>query len=173
MRRSTARFFNGIVSAIIVVFFLAHGTLGGISALTGFAGSLVVLVWCGVALIGVHVVASIVTSREQLVDREHPPSVRKKRHLALKWATGCLLAVVACVHIFGPRLFGEAFVQSPLVNALVIVVLSTALAVHLCVGSKSLLKDLEIDRRFKSAFRVMVCAFAVFFAVATLVGALM
>ncbi len=172
MRRPPARFFNGIVSAIIVVFFLAHGTMGGVSALTGFTSPFSLLVWGGVALIGVHVVASIVTSHQQLADRERPPSARKKRHLALKWATGCLLAVAACVHIVAPRVLGAAFAQSPAWNAAIIVLLSVALAVHLCVGSKSLLKDLEIDRRHKTAFRVVVCAFAAFFSLAVLVAAL-
>ena len=52
----------------------------------------------------------------------------------------------------------------------IIAAVSAALAVHLCVGSKSLLKDLEINRRYKMAFRAVVCAFAVAFAVVMLVS---
>jgi succinate dehydrogenase hydrophobic anchor subunit len=44
------------------------------------------------------------------------------------------------------------------------------LAVHLCVGSKSLLKDLEIDRRYKTAFRIVVCVFAAAFALSGIAG---
>lgn len=159
---STARFVNGVISAIIVVFFLIHGVLGCVSVLTGYTGSMSVLVWCGVALIAVHVVASIVTSRQQLADVQFPPSARKKRHLALKWATGALLAAVVAAHVALPK--------STVTAAVVIIAVSVVLAVHLCVGSKSLLKDLGIDRRYKTAFRVAVCLFAAVFVAVMLVA---
>ena len=171
-KRITARFVNGVISGIIVVFFLAHGVMGSISSLTGFSSPFTWLVWLGVALIGAHVIVSVVTSAQQLGDRERPPSARKKRHLALKWVTGCLLAIAAGVHIFAPRVLGETAVDSSVWVACIVVVVSAALAVHLCVGSKSLLKDLEIDRRYKIAFRVVVCAFTCAFSLAVLLGAL-
>ena len=62
------RFANGVVSAAIVVFFLAHATLGTLLGLIGFMSPLAWLVWVGVALVGVHVMLSIFTSREQLTD---------------------------------------------------------------------------------------------------------
>lgn len=160
--RPTARFVNGVIAALITVFFLVHGSLGSLSVLGCFSGSLVWLVWGAVFLACVHVVVSIVTSYQQLTDVEFPPSARKKRHLALKWVTGGLLALVALAHIVLP--------PSTTLAALVIIVVSVALAVHLCVGSKSLLKDLEIDRRYKMAFRVVVCVFAGLFALAMIVG---
>lgn len=160
---SKARFFNGVVSAVIVVIFLAHAVMGGFSSLTGYTSPLSALVWLGVALIVVHVVASIVTSREQLNDTERPPSPRKKRHLALKWATGIVLAALAAAHVLMPN-------DSYLATAL-IVVLAVALAVHLCVGSKSLLKDIGLNARYKLAFRIVVCAVAFAVVVAILISA--
>ena len=169
---SKARLVNGVVSALIVVFFLVHGTLGGLSALFGFKGSFSWLVWVGVVLIVFHIVVSVVTSRQQLSDIEHPPSQRKKRHLVLKWTTGCLLAAAAVIHIVVMRLYGADAVQSTMSGALLTAVLAVVLAVHLCVGSRSLLKDLGVDRRYKMAFRIIVIGFAVFFAVAAIAGAI-
>ena len=161
-KRSTARFANGIVSAILVVFFLAHGILGSAALVFGFFGPLAWLVWCGVVLAFVHVVVSIVTSREQLSDKERPPSARKKRHLLLKWITGGILALAAFAHVFVPKV--------AVASGAIIAVVSIALAVHLCVGSKSLLKDIGVDRRYKLVFRVVVCAFAALFVVAVIVS---
>lgn len=162
-KRFTARGLNGAVSAIVAVFFLVHGALGALAALTGFSSPFAWAVWVGVALIGVHVVVSVVTSAEQLGDAERPPSARKKRHLALKWATGALLAVCAGAHVLVP--LGRA------VSSWIIVGVSIALAAHVCVGARSLLKDLGIDRRHKTAVRVVVVAFAAVFALAMLAGA--
>ena len=166
---SRSRQVNGAVSAALVLFFLAHATLGSIALLTGFASPFATLVWAGVGLVAVHVVASVVTSREQLHDRERPPSARKKRHLALKWATGCLLAVAAAVHIVSRMPFAAA--QSALLDVASIVVVAVALAVHLWVGSKSLLKDLGLDTRFQLAFRVAMCLFAAFFIMSAIISA--
>ena len=158
----SSRFVNGVIAAAITVLFLAHGALGGFSALTGYTSPFTWLIWGGVILIGAHVVASIVTSIQQLTDVEFPPSARKKRHLALKWATGGLLAVAACAHIVLPK--------NSLTATLVVMAVIVLLAVHLCVGSKSLLKDIGIDRRYKTAFRVVVIVLSVLFALAMLIG---
>lgn len=166
----TARFANGVVSAIIVVFFIVHAFVGSFVTIAGVVVS-AWAVWVGVVLIGVHVALSIVTSKQQLTDVERPPSPRKKRHLALKWVTGGALAAIACAHIVMMRVWGPWFLPSRIVGALVIVALAVALAVHMCVGSRSLLKDLEIDRRFKTAFRVVVCACAAIVSVMALVSA--
>ena len=164
---SRERFVNGVVSALIVCFFLVHGTLGAISVLTGFTSPLACLVWVGVALVAVHVVLCVVTSRQQLTDEERPPSARKVRHLALKWATGALLALAVGLHI---AFTGEGAVESRSAGLLAIVVVAAALAVHLCVGSKSLLKDIGVDRRYKTAFRIVAIAFAVVFASSALLA---
>ena len=113
-------------------------------------------------LVGVHVVVSIVTSREQLVDTERPPSKRKKRHLALKWATGILLAIAVIAHIVLPH---DGMLALFAIGAVCI-----TFAIHLCVGARSLLKDLGFDRRYKTAFRVAVCAFLLVCLIAMIVA---
>lgn len=154
-KSSKARVANGVIAALITVIFLVHGTMGSLSALFGFSSALAWVVWGAVILTGLHVAVSLATSAQQLTDREFPPSRRKKAHLALKWVTGALLAVVAIAHIVLPK--GSA------AGAGVIVAVSVALAAHLCVGSKSLLKDLGISRSYKQAFRIVVCLFAALF----------
>ena len=68
--RSKARFVNSVVAAVIAVFFLVHGILGCTAIVFGHMSSFVWVVWVAMALVAVHVVASIVTSREQLTDGE-------------------------------------------------------------------------------------------------------
>lgn len=169
-KNSKARALNGAVSAAIVVFFLGHAVLGSLSALFGISSPFTWFVWIGVVLVGVHVAVSVVTSREQLNDPERPPSARRKRHLALKWVTGGLLLAVAAAHITSIRIWGANAVQSSVSGAALIAVLAVILAVHLNVGSKSLLKDLGIDRRYQLVFRIAVCVLAVFFVTAAIVG---
>lgn len=164
MRKSSkSRFVNGVIAALITVFFVVHGLMGGLSLSAGIPSSLSWLAWGGVVLAGCHVVASIVTSKEQLSDVERPPSARKKRHLALKWATGGVLAVLAIVHMVIPK--------GSLIATVALVALSAALAVHVWVGSKSLLKDVGIDRRYQTPLRVVICAFAVVAVCMVLMGA--
>ena len=155
--RSKARLVNGIISAAIVVFFLVHGLLGCTALVLGYISPFTCLVWVGMALVVVHVVASVVTSREQLTDAERPPSPRKKRHLVLKWATGAGLAVCVATHV----VLKDAYLAR-----VAIVAVAVMLAIHLWVGSKSLLADLNIDRQFQRVFRIVVCAFAALFVVA-------
>lgn len=163
-KRPTARFVNGVIAGAITVFFLAHGTMGGLSVAVGIPSSLSWLAWVALALVAAHVIASIVTSKQQLTDPERPPSPRKKRHLALKWATGCLLAVAAAAHIALPNGSTTALAT--------IIAVSIALAIHLWVGSKSLLKDLDIDRRHQTGLRIAACIFAAAFIIMALVGIL-
>ena len=130
----------------------------------------------GVAVLlvsAVKALISVFTSREQLTDVERPPSARKKRHLALKWATGGLLLAAAAVHVVVMRTWGAAAAQSTATGAVLTIVLATVLAIHLCVGSKSVLKDLGIDRRYMTPFRVVVCAFAVLFAVSAIAAVIL
>ena len=168
--RTLARRINGILSACIVVFFLAHGILGSMLPFTGFESPLAWLVWAGVACVVVHIVLSIVTSREQLTDTVRPPSEAKKRHLLLKWITGILLAVVVVAHIVTIRVLGPEAVQSMVVGAALIIVLAVVMASHICFGSKSLLKDLDVDRRWRGALRAIVCALAAVIGIAALVA---
>ena len=159
------------VSAFVVVFFLVHGALGNAWSFGAIAGQFSWLVWVGVACIAVHVVLSVITSAEQLGDKERPPSARKKRHLALKWATGLALAAVAFVHVAGGLLFGLPNGFSAVGNAVLLAILCLALAVHACVGARSLLKDLNLDRRYKGAFRLVVCLCAAALAIVAFANA--
>ena len=169
---SKERFANGVASALIICFFTLHGMLGAAALLIGFASPFAWLVWVGVALIVVHVLLSVLTSKQQLSDKERPPSQRKVRHLALKWLTGGLLAVAATAHVVVMRMDGDT-VPLRLVSTIAIVLVAAALAFHLCVGAKSLLKDIGVDRRFKLAFRIVVCTLCAVFALAALAAAVL
>lgn len=168
--RSKIRFANGIVSAVIVCFFLVHGALGSASAFGIASNTLAGLVWLGVALIVAHVCLSVATSKEQLTDTQRPPSARKKRHLALKWATGLLLAALAVLHVVGPQLLGLDPAQTRVVYSAIIVALSGVLAWHVFVGMKSLLIDLGVNRALITPLRAAVCIAAVAFAYAAVMA---
>ena len=167
--RSTSRLVNGIISAFIVVFFLAHGTLGCLSAVAGFHSALARLVWVGMALVLTHVIVSVVTSYQQLTDTIDPPSMRKKRHLALKWATGILLTIAVCTHVVCVETLGWASSWVTKTGALVIALVAITLATHLCVGAKSLLKDIQAPRRYRMPFRAVACVFAVLFSLVAII----
>lgn len=166
---SKARFVNGIISALIVVFFAVHGILGSLAGLIGFKSSFSFLAWAGVAFVAMHVMACIVTSYQQLTDTVRPPSVQKKRHLVLKWITGIPLACTVAIHIVSIRLYGAGFVFTAQ-GAVLTIVLALLLAWHMCVGAKSLLKDLNIDRKYRTVFRVCACCLAAFFCLAALLN---
>lgn len=159
-----ARTINGIIAAVIAIVIIGHGIMGSLHVVFGFTSPFTWVVWIGVVLIGIHVAMSLLTSSQQLNDVERPPSRRKKAHLALKWATGGLLAIVAIVHIVLPKSLDA--------TPYVIVAVSIVLAAHLCVCAKSLLSDLGFDKRWKWPFRVVVCLFALLFSLVMLKGAL-
>ena len=92
-KRPIARFVNGIASAVILAFFIAHAFLGSFRGVFSSDSPPAWVLWAGIAVVAFHVVASVVTSYQQITDEEFPPSVRKKRHLLLKWVTGGLLAL--------------------------------------------------------------------------------
>lgn len=170
---SRARRVNGVVSAAIVVFFCIHGAMGCIALLTGFTSPLAVIVWFGVALVGVHVIMSVVTSYQQLTDTVRPPSPQKRRHLMWKWLTGGLLLVCAGAHIAASWVLGPHASQTTVTGALLTAAVAVVLATHLCFGAKSLLKDLGLDRRYRTAFRVVVIVIAAVFAIVALARAFM
>ena len=155
-----ARAINGIISACIVVFFFVHAAMGGASTLFGLPRTLSFVAWLGVAAICAHIITSIITSYQQLNDEEHPPSSRKKRHLALKWATGGLLAVVAIVHVVTSQVLGAGSAFATGTGVALMTLLVVVLAVHICVGAKSLLTDLRLDKRYLLPLRIAVCVIA-------------
>ena len=170
-QRSTARTVNGIVSAIILCLFLTHAILGTLAHPLTFGNVAHYVLWLGMALVGVHVLASGVTSYEQLTDTVRPPSQKKKQHLVLKWMTGIALLVAAGFHIIRARELDIASAIHSPIGTTVTVALIIALAVHAWTGSKSLLKDLNIDRKYRIVVRVIVSAIAATLAYALLFNA--
>ena len=150
---------NGIVAALITLLFLAHALLGSASLHVSTPSTFKVFVLVGVAAIAVHVALSIGTSAQQMNDKERPPSPRKKRHLALKWVTGAVLALVAVVHVVGGMELG---------GRVTLALLAAAIAVHACVGAKSLLKDVGLSDVWRLPFRICVCILACVAGVAAL-----
>lgn len=169
-RKSKTRLVNGVVSACIAAFFLLHASIGSVAGLVPLSTGLAWVVWIGAALAAAHVALCGATSALQLTDTVRPPSVNKKRHLALKWATGVALLVAAAVHVFVIRTVGAHDMLSDISGVFVIAALAAALAAHVCVGSKSLLKDLGVDRSYRAAVRVTACVCAAAFALAALAG---
>ena len=171
-KRPTTRFVNGILAIVIVVFFAVHGALGAASGFFELPNSFAWLVWVGIAIVCAHVIASVITSRQQLNDAQHPPSTRKRRHLALKWVTGIALAAAVAAHIVTMRTTGETLIGAGIGGMLVIIVLVALLAAHTCIGIRSLLKDVGADRGWKTAVRVVVCTVAAAIAIACIVAIL-
>ena len=165
-KRLTSRFVNGILAIAIAAFFAVHGVLGAISGFVDIPRNAAWIVWAGVVMVGAHVLASIVTSREQLTDPARPPSARKKRHLALKWATGTALAVAAAIHIAIMRTTGETLTGGGNAGLASLLALIALLAIHSCVGVRSLLKDIGADRGCKNVVRAALCAIAAALAIA-------
>ena len=158
---STARLVNGIISALIAVFFVAHSLLGGLEALVPLTSPPALVMWVGIGAVALHVIASIVTSREQLTDVDFPPSKRKKRHLALKWITGGVLLAIIAMHVACVRTFGPDAVQVSATSTLIALTLVAALTVHIWVGAKSLITDLSLDKGLIKPFRIIVCVLAI------------
>lgn len=168
--RSTARFINGIVSAIVVCLFLAHAIVGSLLPFVALPHLPLWLLWAGIVAVAIHVLLCVATSYEQLTDTVRPPSSKKKQHLVLKWVTGCILAALAAFHIIRIQDVGPAAaLHSPLGTAATIALVG-ALTSHIWTGSKSLLKDLNIDRRFRNALRVTVCIIAAVIIIAALLS---
>jgi succinate dehydrogenase hydrophobic anchor subunit len=167
--RTKSRHANGVVTAVVVCFFLIHGLLGSFAPSVAYSQVMRMAVWVGVGLVAVHAVLCVVTSYEQLTDTEFPPSINKKRHLVLKWVTGVLLAGAVAVHVICMRNPG-AFAAGPFVPRLALAVLAAVLAWHTCVGVKSLLKDVGLSRSLRTPLRVAVCILAALFAYAAILG---
>lgn len=154
-QQSKLRRVNGIVSALLVCLFLAHAILGSISLLYPIPRSFTFLIWGGVALVVVHIILCVATSRYMLTDTERPPSKKKKDHLVLKWVSGGLLILTVALHLSG---FGNNL-TSGFSNSYfaLILILIAFLASHEYVGIKSLLKDLDIDRRYRFPLCLAIC----------------
>lgn len=165
---SKARYVNGVISAIIVVFFLVHATLGSFESAPSPENPVRWVIWAGVCLVAVHVVTSVVTSYQQMSDKEFPPSSRKKRHLVLKWVTGVLLASAVFVHVSNVQALDAGEAIPPEALAAATVVLAAVLAWHIFVGVKSMLKDIGLSKGLMTPLRVIVIVLAIVFAIAAI-----
>lgn len=83
-----------------------------------------------------------------------PAKLPQKRHFALKWATGAVLAATIAAHLFSilcpgslPSLPGQA--KAPFL------LLLAALAWHVGIATKSLARDLGIGKRTRDTMRAV------------------
>ena len=174
--RSKARRANGFVAGLLVLFFFcAHGLLGSLSLAFPLINHFAWVVWAGTALIVVHVVLSAFTTREKLTKADKPPTAKKKLKIALRWATGILIAITACAHIGSVMLFGGSAVESTQVGKIAVLAVIALLALHVCLGVKSLVRDLGASKEqkdsLKTPLRLVICLIAAAFFVIVLVCA--
>lgn len=93
------RWTNGILAALAALLFFLHAALGCLFALGIVSNLIAFMVWIAIGIAGLHVITCVITSFQMLNDKVRPPSVRKKRHLVLKWVTGVLILLVAGMHM--------------------------------------------------------------------------
>lgn len=149
------RLLNALVASAIAVFFLAHSTLGTASFFVeGLVNSVPWLVWAMFGVAGAHVLASVGATALMLTDTERPPSSRKKRHFALKWATGAVLAATVAAHLFSILCPGS-LPSLPSQAKVLFLPLLAALAWHVGIATKSLARDLGIGKRTRDTMRAV------------------
>lgn len=161
-RKVDIRYTNGIISAALACFFFVHAFFGSVSLLVFLPNKLSFLVWAGVCLMATHVAACVVTSRRMLADTDHPPSARKKGHLALKWISGGLLLASAAFHVWKFEGFASPEGDAAFLFTTLLVV--GLFACHLFIGLKSLLKDMNVDRGHRTCLRFVVCILSILLA---------
>lgn len=148
------RLLNALVASAIAVFFLAHSALGTASFFVeGLVNSVPWLVWAMFGVVGAHVLASVGATALMLVDADRPPSSRKKRHFALKWTTGAVLAATIAAHLFSILCPGSPS-SFPSQAKVPFLLLLAALAWHVGIATKSLARDLGIGKRTRDVMRV-------------------
>lgn len=141
---------NAIVALLIVLFFCAHEVLGALYLHDIVAEGTAWLVWVGIVAMVVHVALCIATTKQMLDDEKRPPSRRKKAHQAKKWVTGIVLSALVVLHALIP--------DADAMWAVSTIILAVALAVHVCVSSKSLVKDLGLPSGYRFIPRVFIVA---------------
>ena len=150
---SRTRTANGILCAALVVALVCHQIAGAFFAGAVPARPVRLLMWAVVVVITVHVALSIATTAQMMTDNKRPPSIHKRRHQALKWVTGILVGSLAAIHVF-------SIAPSPSTRTALLSALAICLAWHGWVGTKSLLKDLNINRTWRFAVRTAFCVVA-------------
>ncbi len=155
---SRVRKVNAIIAAVLSFFFFLHATLGIAHEQFGMSDALAFLAWFGVAAVVGHVALCIATSRYMLSDQVRPPSEKKKKHLALKWASGGVLLALVGVHLAAG---GASGAGGSIILLLATVALLIALAAHIYIGMKSLTRDLDMSKRARAPLRVVCVCVAV------------
>lgn len=148
------RRFNGIASLLLLAVYTAHAVMGTLFCWGVVSGEASGIVWIGVCVIALHVAQSIGTTRQMLDDKESPPSAKKKGHQAKKWVSGIAVGATAVAHAL--LTFGS------MSWAVVTILLDVALATHICISVKSLVKDLGFASGLRYAIRVPTIAIALF-----------
>lgn len=152
---------NGIFASITCFIFLAHVVLGAWKFFDlSFEGKYVWMVWVGVGVLAVHIALSVGTTVSMLTDTKRPPSAKKKRHQLMKWITGVTLLAAALVHVSTTSAIANGGVVHELswLEFALMLVVAAALAWHIFVASKSLLKDLHVPdhKRFRPAMQAVM-----------------
>ena len=157
--RSPARLVCAVTGLACCVLFAAHAVLAALALLNlGVPHLPASLTNAATVLAIAHTLTCIATSYSMLTDAIRPPSSRKKRHLALKWFSGALLAACVAVHVLsatGRIVLGTSAGLAPLLLAM----LATAIALyaHSHIGAKSLTRDLGLPKTLRDPFRI-ACA---------------
>lgn len=141
---------NAFVAMLLTIFFITHELLGMLWSYSAVGKTLAFLVWAGAFMALVHVLFCVATSRSMLNDTKRPPSIKKKRHLLLKWATGSAVLVTASFHALQTEM--------PLLLFFAGMFTAAFLAVHVCTGAKSMLKDLRLSAKMRMPFKAAVIA---------------
>lgn len=143
---------NGIASLLLLTLFAAHAVMGALFYCGVFSGEASWVVWIGICIVAVHVALSVGTTLQMLHDKARPPSLKKKWHQAKKWISGVLVGVVGVAHVL-------TIVETRLWFVIVLA-LDVALAAHICVSAKSLVKDLRLAPNLRYVIRVFAIAIA-------------
>ena len=154
---------NAWVAAALTLFFFAHEGLGAMTGYGAAPSRWAMLIWAAACLSGLHVVFSILTTIRMATDDERPPSARKLRHQVLKWVTGIVLVLFVILHViypFGASGIGGAFA----------VIVAVALAAHVCVGAKSLAKDIGASAKLKRPLQVIAAGWTTVAVIALILG---
>lgn len=145
---------NGIASLLLLAVFSAHAVMGALFCWGVVSGEASWVIWIGVCVVVLHVVLSIGTTRQMLHDEERLPSAKKKTHQSKKWGSGIAVGAIAVAHAL--LACGNA------AWIIVALLLDVALATHICISAKSLVRDLGLASGLRYAIRVLAIVVAVF-----------
>lgn len=155
------RWSNGIVALLLAAFFACHEVIGALYCAGWITVKVPWFVWLAVGVIVVHIALSIGTTKQMLDDKERPPSQNKKQHQAKKWMTGIAVGLLIVVHVL------TDFVTPAW--AIIAILIDIALASHVCVSAKSLIKDLRMPSSWRFALRALAIAIGAFAGMALII----